>query len=39
MNDLGEVSIVLGIEVHRDRRKKSIRNITKDILRRGSKEI
>jgi hypothetical protein len=29
----------LGIEVHRERRKRSIRIIAKGILRKGSKEI
>ena len=39
MKDLGEVSFVLGIEIHRDRTKRGIRTITKGILRKGSKEV
>jgi hypothetical protein len=39
MKDLGETSFVLGIEIHRDRRKRSFRIITKGILRKGSKKI
>jgi hypothetical protein len=39
IKDLGEASFVLEIEIHRDRRNESIRIITEDILRKGSKEI
>jgi hypothetical protein len=39
MKVLGEASFVLGIEVHRERKKRGIRTIAKGILRRGSKEI
>jgi hypothetical protein len=39
IKDLGEVSFVLKIEIHRDRRNESIRIVTEDILRKGSKEI
>ena len=39
MKDLGEVSFVLGIKIHRDRRKGGFRIIIKGILRKGSKEM
>jgi hypothetical protein len=39
MKDLGKASFVIGIEIHRDRRKRGIRIITEDILRKGFKEI
>jgi hypothetical protein len=39
IKDLGEASFVLEIEIHRDRRNESIRIVTEDILRKGSKEI
>jgi hypothetical protein len=39
MKDLGEASFILGIEIHRDRRKGGIRIITEDVLRKGFKEI
>ena len=39
MKDLGEASFVLGIEIHRDRRKRGIRTVTKDIHRKNLKEI
>jgi hypothetical protein len=32
VNDLGEASFVLGIDVHRDKRKRGIRTIAKHIL-------
>jgi hypothetical protein len=38
MKDLGEASFILGIEIHRDRRR-GIGIITEGILRKGSKEI
>ena len=39
MKDLGEASYVLGIEIHRDRRKGGIRTVTKGIHRKNLKEI
>ena len=39
MKDLGEVSFILGIEIHRDRRKKGIRTVTKGIHGKDLKEI
>ena len=39
MKDLGEASFVLGIEIHRDRRKKGIRTVTKGIHGKDLKEI
>ena len=39
MKDLNEASFVLGIEIHRDRRKKGIRTVTKGIHRKDLKEI
>ena len=36
---LGEASFVLGIKIHQDREKRGFRIITKDILRKSSKEI
>ena len=39
MKDLGEASFVLGTEIHRHRRKRGFRIITKDIHRKVSKEI
>jgi hypothetical protein len=38
MKDLGEASFILGIEIHRDRRR-GIGIITEGILRKDSKEI
>ena len=38
MKDLGEASYVLGIEIHRDR-KRGIRTVTKGIHRKSIKEI
>jgi hypothetical protein len=37
--DLGEASFILGIEIHRDRRKGVLRLSQKGILRKGSKEV
>jgi len=39
MKDLGEVSFVLGIEIHRDRRNEVFRIIAENILRKDSKEV
>ena len=39
MKDLGEASFVLGIEIHRDRRKRGIRTVTESIHRKSLKEI
>ena len=39
MKDLGEALFVLGIEIHRDRRKKGIRTVIKGIHRKNLKEI
>jgi hypothetical protein len=39
MKDLGEASFIIGIEIHRDRRKGDVGIITKGILRKSSKEI
>ena len=39
MKDLDEASFVLGIETHRDRRKKGIRTVTKGIHGKDLKEI
>ena len=39
MKDLGEASFVLGIEIHRDRRKMGIRTVTKGIHRKNLKKI
>jgi hypothetical protein len=39
MKDLGEASFIIGIEIHRDRRKGSIKIITEGIFRKNSKEI
>ena len=39
MKDLGEASFVLRIEIHRDRRKRGIRTVTKVIRRKNLKEI
>ena len=39
MKDLGEASFVLRIEIHRDRRKKGIKTVTKGIHEKDLKEI
>ena len=39
MKDPSEASFVLGIEIHRDRRKRGIRTIIKGIHRKNLKEI
>ena len=39
MKDLGEASFVLGIEIHRDRRKGVFRTIAEGIPREDSKEV